>query len=295
LANAALCGLVGESVSQTVRKACFDGEDRLLAHHRSDGDRVRHRFSASSLDCVSLGRDTQRREARPSRRLLRILWRCPGCPPGHVPSQLRRPFHLPTRPSQARCPVSAPGKQVSPDFGPAIGDGPLYAISLFSLARTGTLPFDYPPRPGGLFAGSAWGGQVLKWLGDPSYDGPVLIRGRRLRDRYRLGFGSGIFFAYSEMQLPPRSGRPASWWMARLAGICPIASARLLRGAGRRNQLQRGNRLRRRSQPPRQLGTTRTSVDVRPTTFGGHSRTLSPRRASSFRLRGGDSRWAAIA
>jgi hypothetical protein len=125
-----------------------------------------------------------------------------------VPSQLRRPFHLPARPPHARCPVSAPGKQVSPDFAPAIGEGPLYAISLFSLARTGTLPFDYPPRPGGLFAGSAWGGQVLKWLGDPSYTGPVLIRGRRLRDRYRLGFGSGTFFAYSEMQLPPGQGDP---------------------------------------------------------------------------------------
>jgi hypothetical protein len=132
----------------------------------------------------------------------------PDCPPGHVPARLRRRLRLPTLGAHARCPVSAPGKTVSPDFAPAIGDGPLYAISFFSLAQTGILPFDYPPKPHGLFGGSSWGGQVLKWLGGPSYGGPVLIRGRRLYDRYPLGFGSGTFFAYSEMQLPPGQGDP---------------------------------------------------------------------------------------
>jgi hypothetical protein len=153
----------------------------------------------------------------------------PDCPPGHVPSSLRRPLRLPALGAHARCPVSAPGKTVSPDFAPAIGDGPLYAISLFSLAQTGILPFDYPPRPNGLFAGSSWGGQVLKWLGDPSYGGPVLIRGRRLYDRYPLGFGSGTFLRTTKC-----SYRPAKATQTLAGGVVgpamPVFDARVAMG-----------------------------------------------------------------
>ena len=79
----------------------------------------------------------------------------PDCPPGHVPAALRRRLHLPVVKRGAPCPVSAPGRIVSPYSAAAIGDGPLYAISLFSLARSGVLPFEYPPRRDGLFPGSS--------------------------------------------------------------------------------------------------------------------------------------------
>jgi hypothetical protein len=131
----------------------------------------------------------------------------PSCPPGHVPAALRRRLHVPRIKRGARCPVSAPGKTVTSYYAPAIGEGPVYAVSLYSLARSGVLPFDYPPRLRGLFYGSSWSGQALKWIADPAYDGPVLIRGRQLNGRHRVGFGNGIV-PYSEMQVPPGTGDP---------------------------------------------------------------------------------------
>jgi hypothetical protein len=130
----------------------------------------------------------------------------PDCPPGHVPKRLRRHLRVPRHTPRKRCPVSAPGRSVSPYYAPAIGKGPVYAISLFSLARTGVLPFEYPPRPD-LFPRSVWGGQVLKWIGEPRYVGPVLIRGRQINGPHRLGFGNGTV-PFSEMQLPPGHGDP---------------------------------------------------------------------------------------
>jgi len=58
----------------------------------------------------------------------------------------------------------------------AIGPGPIYALSLGPFARAAVMPFVLPSPA--LFGGSAWGGQILKWIGAPSYHGPVLIRGR---------------------------------------------------------------------------------------------------------------------
>jgi hypothetical protein len=136
----------------------------------------------------------------------------PDCPPGHVPVALRRRLHLPVVKRGARCPVSAPGRVVNPITSPVIGDGPLYAVSVFSLARSGVLPFEYPPGRNSLFRGSSWGGQVLKWIGDPAYTGPALIRGRQLDGPHRLGFGRWKI-PYSEMQLAPGKGDPhAGGW-----------------------------------------------------------------------------------
>jgi hypothetical protein len=132
--------------------------------------------------------------------------------PGAVPVALRRPLDIPVLRKGARCPVSAPGKVVSPYYGAAIGKGPIYGISLVSLADSGVLSFDYPPGPNSLFAGSLWGGQALKWLADPTYTGPVLIRGLQLDGQNRLGFGNGPW-PFSEMQLAPGEGDPqAGGW-----------------------------------------------------------------------------------
>jgi len=62
------------------------------------------------------------------------------------------------------------------------------------------MPFVLPSPA--LFGGSAWGGQILKRIGAPSYHGPVLIRGRKLTGRAGLGFGAGKV-PFAEMDVPP--------------------------------------------------------------------------------------------
>jgi len=136
-----------------------------------------------------------------------------GCPRGGVPTALRRPMHLPHLAAGARCAVSAPGRKVDPNEGAAIGRGPIYALSLGAFGRTAVLPFVLPSRA--HFGGSAWGGQVLKWIGTPSYHGPVLIRGRKLTGPDGLGFGGGKV-PLAEMDVPPgRAGgvglNPGGW------------------------------------------------------------------------------------
>jgi hypothetical protein len=71
------------------------------------------------------------------------------------------------------------------------------------------------PSRAGLFGGSAWGGQALKWVGARSYHGPVLIRGRKLTGRDGLGFGAGKV-PLAEMDVPggPAGGvslNPGGW------------------------------------------------------------------------------------
>jgi hypothetical protein len=127
----------------------------------------------------------------------------PGCPSGGVPAALRRPIHLPHIAAGSRCPVSAPGHKVYRNQAAAIGSGPIYVLSFMAFGRTAVLPFVLPSPA--LFGGSAWGGQVLKWIGAPSYHGPMLIRGRKLTGRDGLGFGAGKV-PQAEMDLPPGGG-----------------------------------------------------------------------------------------
>jgi hypothetical protein len=104
-----------------------------------------------------------------------------GIPPG-----LARPLHLPTLAAAAPCPIGA-AHFLSASVGPGHGDGPAYAV----IGASGSLPFDYPPDPRSVFAGSAWSGQKVLWAVAPTYPGPVLIRGRRLDGVGRLGFENG--------------------------------------------------------------------------------------------------------
>ena len=136
-----------------------------------------------------------------------------GCPGGGVPAALRRRIHLPHLAVGARCPVSAPGRKIDPGEAAAVGHGPVYAFSLGPFASRAVMPFVLPGRA--LFGGSAWGGQILKWIGAPSYRGPVLIRGRKLTSRGGLGFGSGKV-PLAEIDVPPgRAGgvglNPGGW------------------------------------------------------------------------------------
>jgi len=133
----------------------------------------------------------------------------PGCPGGGVPAALRRPMHLPHLAAGTRCPISPPARKVDPNEGAALGPGPIYLVSLFS--HTAVMPFVQPSRTG-LFGGSSWGGQVLKWIGAPSYHGPVLVRGRKLTGRDGLGFGAGKI-PLAEMDVPPFGAHmnPGGW------------------------------------------------------------------------------------
>jgi hypothetical protein len=118
-------------------------------------------------------------------------------------------MHLPHLAAGTRCPISPPARKVDPNEAAALGPGPIYLVSLF--AHKAVMPFVEPSRTG-LFGGSSWGGQVLKWIGAPSYHGPLLVRGRKLTGRDGLGFGAGKI-PLVEMDVPPFGAHmnPGGW------------------------------------------------------------------------------------
>jgi hypothetical protein len=97
--------------------------------------------------------------------------------PADLWSALRqRPLHLPGLAGSAPCPAMR-GHIVSPDFGPALGNGPVYPV-IGPGADTGTM------RVGDL-------NKVL-WVIAPSYTGPALIRGHQLDGAGTLTFNGGL-------------------------------------------------------------------------------------------------------
>ena len=103
----------------------------------------------------------------------------------HVHVLLRRPLHLPVVKSGTPCPVSAPGRRVNKLNGPVVGRGPVY---LFTLEQKAVFRYEGTRNRQSLFPGSRWAGFVLKWIGRATYQGPVLVRGRRLDGPQILGF-----------------------------------------------------------------------------------------------------------
>jgi hypothetical protein len=97
------------------------------------------------------------------------------------------PLHIESLAAGAACPTSRL-RTTSPDFGPGLGDGPVYPVG---FSKRGVLRFAYPPPKNSLFAGSAWGGQKVLWVGDPKYSGPILIRGLQVDGPNRVQFGQG--------------------------------------------------------------------------------------------------------
>jgi hypothetical protein len=59
---------------------------------------------------------------------------------------LWRPLHLPTVEPDGSCPAS-PAHRVVKLFGPALGDGPVYAV----IPDGGVLRFEYPPNASSMF------------------------------------------------------------------------------------------------------------------------------------------------
>ncbi len=86
---------------------------------------------------------------------------------------LRRPL-APPAVSAGTCPTGSP-RAVNPAFGPAIGDGPVYAVL----------------GAGVLHADSAGMYKTL-WVADPIYQGLVLIRGWQLDGDATVAFQVGV-------------------------------------------------------------------------------------------------------
>ncbi|MDQ6693774.1 MAG: hypothetical protein M3014_05040 [Chloroflexota bacterium] len=115
----------------------------------------------------------------------------------------RRPLDLPQVPSGKECPALH-GKQVSPDFGLAIGRGPIYPVGLGS---EGVLRYSNEWVEGGWFFA-----KVL-WVGDPAYTGPVLVRGHQIDGPGELRFGEGAD-PPGELRLDTAQGgsSPSHWY-----------------------------------------------------------------------------------
>ena len=83
------------------------------------------------------------------------------------------------------CPVAS-GRRVSPDFGVALGGGPVYPVGLGS---DGVLQYVLGDERGG-FPGP-WGGQKVLWVAPPDFGGAVLVRGHRMDGLEEVRFGLG--------------------------------------------------------------------------------------------------------
>jgi hypothetical protein len=114
----------------------------------------------------------------------------PGSTPTTVPitptpdehTTLRqRPLRVPTISPGAACP-KATGRVVAPEYGPALGNGPVYAVG---MGTEGVMSLTGAMEEGGwLFA------KVL-WAADPKYKGPILVRGRQVDGTSELRFDQG--------------------------------------------------------------------------------------------------------
>jgi len=98
-----------------------------------------------------------------------------------IPHKLRRRLRLPHLPADATCPVSTPGP-TGVDLGLGLGKGPAYPIGFDEQSTLHYAGVRFP-RP--------WTGNKVLWVVEPSYRGPVLIRGRQLNGRWWLGFDRG--------------------------------------------------------------------------------------------------------
>ena len=96
---------------------------------------------------------------------------------GAVASALRRPLHLPHLATHARCPTAP--THAGTFTGPVVGPGPVYVAGFEGRS---SLPMVLQRR-------SRWAGQQVVVLSSAHYQGPVLIRGRRLSGPGAVRFG----------------------------------------------------------------------------------------------------------
>ncbi len=92
-----------------------------------------------------------------------------------------RPLKLPVLAPGQPCPKAA-GRIVSPSFGPALGNGPVYPVG---FGTAGVFDLAGAQEEGG------WLYAKVLWVAAPSFRGPVLVRGRRLDASGDLRFERG--------------------------------------------------------------------------------------------------------
>jgi hypothetical protein len=80
------------------------------------------------------------------------------------------------------------------------------------MGANARLDFIYPSVEGQEWYPSNWSGQKVLWVVDPAYDGPVLIRGRRIDAPGRLGFGRGSTPEWTMRISPPPAQAFAGGW-----------------------------------------------------------------------------------
>lgn len=90
----------------------------------------------------------------------------------------QRPLRLPQLSPGEACPL-APGRQVSPDLGPALGKGPIYLVGYGAQATTSYY---------GASEDGGWYYLKTLWAAPPGFQGLFLLRGRQIDGRNELRF-----------------------------------------------------------------------------------------------------------
>jgi hypothetical protein len=140
-------------------------------------------------------------------------------------AKLHRPLHLPRLHTGAKCPVSHVDRKV--DWKPinifgvsGIGRGPVYPGLGGSGGNVDASPDDQ--------YGGPWAGGKVFWYVSPAYRGRVLIRGRRLDGRQRLGF-NGRQVPGHELRIEPGD---SVTWQGQPAGSRGVPSSVRIRADG---------------------------------------------------------------
>ena len=136
-----------------------------------------------------------------------------GCPAGgQIPTALRRPLRIPPRSAGGRCPRTTTTRRA--EWGEMLlGPGPVYAGSVNPGGPQKLSVLEDKGRPV-----RGWRGFKTRWVIDPSYAGPVLIRGRRLGGSVPVGFGLDPT-PWPELQLWPREPKEAAEYPRDFLGL----------------------------------------------------------------------------
>jgi hypothetical protein len=105
----------------------------------------------------------------------------------------KRPLKFPKVEPGGICPVTLPSGKGPPDSFRAIGDGPV----LVAGAPKGVFYY------GGAKVVNGWSYIKILWMASPTYDGPVLIRGRQLDGPNEVRFNA----EWKELKLDPEGER----------------------------------------------------------------------------------------
>lgn len=144
---------------------------------------------------------------------------------------LRRPLGTPALAADGTCPRTRPTPGTRVD-GTALRSGPIWVDDVATADADGLVRELAPGSP------RATPRFPTRWLADPAYQGPILVRGHSLADSAEVGFGNG-----SELRL--EGGQPGAapdWrvWSAETTVPGPGCFCR----PGRRHGLQQRDRLR---------------------------------------------------